>query len=105
MPAGVDLTQFLQFGLLGVVFLCVVMKKYIVPEWTLKQLEDQRTQELKAKDDQIVILKADKLELKDALSQLQKLTQNEVIPALVRANQLSAEYLTEIGDRKRDAQP
>lgn len=103
MPTGIDVTSFLQFGLLGMVFLCVVLKKYIVPEWTLKQLEEQRAQEINAKNEQIETLKVDKQELKDSLDQLQELTRTEIIPALVRANQLSSEYLTEIADRGRNA--
>lgn len=102
---GVDVTQFLQFGLLGLVFVCVVMKKFLVPEWTLTQLQEQRDQEAKAKDEQIASLKADKAELKESLDQLQELTRTEIIPALVRANQLSSEYVTELTSRGRNAQP
>jgi len=94
--SGVNVTQFLQFGLLGVVFLCVVLRKYIVPEWSLRQLEDQRDAELKAKDEQIASLRADKAELKESLDQLQDLTRTEIIPALVRANQLQSAYVAEL---------
>ena len=35
-----DITQILQFGLLGLIFLCLVFRKWIVPEWTLKSAEE-----------------------------------------------------------------
>ena len=105
VASGVDVTQFLQFGLLGLVFACVILRRFLVPEWTLKQLEETSAKELKAKDEQIQALKVDKAELKDSLDQLQALTRTEIIPALVRANQLSAEYLADIAERgARNAQ-
>jgi predicted XRE-type DNA-binding protein len=98
---GVDLTQFLQFGLLGLIFVCIILKKFIVPEWSLRQLEDQHLSEMKLKDEQVTSLKADKQELKEALDALQELTRTEIIPALVRANQLSQEYVAELAGRRR----
>lgn len=103
VPA-IDIGQFLQFGLLGVIFVCVITKKFIVPEWVLKQMQDQYDAEAKLKDEQIASLKADKNELKQDLEQLQALTRTEVIPALVRATQLNAEYL-DTRQRGEDAQP
>lgn len=98
---GVDVTQFLQFGLLGIIFVCIILKKFIVPEWTLRQLEDQHESELRLKDDQLDSIKADKQELKESLDALQALTRTEIIPALVRANQLSQEYVAELAGRRR----
>ncbi len=89
----IDIAQFLQFGLLGVIFVCVITKKFIVPEWVLKQLQDQYNAESRLKDEQIASLKADKEELKQDLEQLQNIYRTDVIPALVRATQLNAEYL------------
>lgn len=89
----IDIAQFLQFGLLGVIFVCVITKKFIVPEWVLKQMQDQYDAESKLKDEQIASLKADKEELKEDLEQLQTIYRTDVIPALVRATQLNAEYL------------
>jgi hypothetical protein len=43
--AALDITQVLQFGLLGLIFLCLVFRKFIVPEWTLKQAEDRLERE------------------------------------------------------------
>lgn len=98
---SLDLTQFLQFGLLGAIFVCIILKKFIVPEWTLTQLQQQHDSELKLKDDQLVSLKSDKQELKESLDALQELTRTEIIPALVRANQLSQEYVAELAGRRR----
>lgn len=100
-PTGIDITQFLQFGLLGLIFACVVMKKFIVPEWTLKQQEEGHNRELKVKDAQIAALEADKAELKESLTSLQALTRDQIIPALVRSNQLSADYVSELSDSNR----
>jgi uncharacterized protein YacL (UPF0231 family) len=100
---GVGIAEFLQFGLLGVIFLCLVMKKFIVPEWTLNALKEQHEASLKVKEEQISQLKADKDELKATAEQLQKLTREEVIPALVVANQMAADHLQWIRDH--DVQP
>lgn len=92
MPT-IDIAQFLQFGLLGVIFVCVITKKFIVPEWVLNQLQAQYDAEAKLKDEQIASLKVDKEELKADLEQLQTIYRTDVIPALVRATQLNAEYM------------
>lgn len=101
--SSVGIATFLQFGLLGVIFVCVVMKKFIVPEWTLTALKEQYEQQIKVKEDQIAALKADKEELKTTAEQLQKLTRDEMIPALVVANQMAAEHVQWIKDH--DVQP
>jgi uncharacterized protein YacL (UPF0231 family) len=101
--SSVGIATFLQFGLLGVIFVCVVMKKFIVPEWTLTALKEQYEQQIKVKEDQISALKADKEELKTTAEQLQKLTRDEMIPALVVANQMAAEHVQWIKDH--DVQP
>lgn len=100
-PVKIDLTQFLQFGILGLIFLCVILRKYLVPEWTLKQQQEQGEKELKLKDEQIVALQQDKKDLSESLGQLQALTRDQIIPALVRANQLSADYVTQLAQRGR----
>lgn len=100
---SVDITQFLQFGLLGLIFVMIVAKKFLVPEWTLNQLSDAHILALGAKDERIASLEADKVELKENLAQLQALTRDQIIPALVRANQLSADYVNELAGQKRRA--
>ena len=99
--AGIDITQFLQFGLLGLIFACVIAKKFLVPEWTLRQSVEQSAKELALKDERIAALEADKAELKVSLEQLQSLTRDQIIPALVRSNQLSADYVSELAQQKR----
>jgi uncharacterized protein YacL (UPF0231 family) len=98
LTGSFGVATFLQFGLLGVVFLCIVMKKFIVPEWTLTALKDQYEAQIKVKEDQISALKDDKEELKVTAEQLQKLTRDEMIPALVVANQMAAEHVQWIKD-------
>jgi hypothetical protein len=103
MPT-IDIAQFLQFGLLGVIFVCVVTKKFIVPEWILKQMQDQYDAEARLKDEQIASLKTDKAELKEDLEQLQTIYRTDVIPALVRATQLNAEYMDHKARGEQNAQ-
>lgn len=97
---AIDITQFLQFGLLGLIFACVVAKKFLVPEWTLRQTQENKDQELKLKDERIAALESDKDELKESLASLQALTRDQIIPALVRSNQLSADYVSELAAQK-----
>lgn len=98
---AIDITQFLQFGLLGLIFAMVLVKKFLVPEWTLKSQQDAHEAALAAKDERISSLEADKAELKESLAQLQGLTRDQIIPALVRSNQLSADYVQELANQKR----
>ena len=48
-----DLNQiftFAQFGLLGVFFVMLISKKYVVPKWTLDSMEENHKRELDDKD-------------------------------------------------------
>ncbi len=88
-PVPFDITQILQFGLLGLIFLCLVFRKFVVPEWTLKQAEEKA--------------KADKEELthrlaetREQLEKLQDVFQDQLIPALTRATEINARYNEEL---------
>ena len=84
-----DITQVLQFGLLGLIFLCLVFRKFIVPEWTLKAQEER--------------LAAEKAELvqrlnetREQLERLQAVFQDQMIPALTQATSINARYTDEL---------
>jgi hypothetical protein len=99
---GLDLTQiftFAQFGLLGIFFVMLVSKKFVVPKWTLDDLKEAHDRELAVKDSIIDSHKADIVELKKTVADLQNLTSEKMIPALVQANTLSAAYVSELARR------
>ncbi len=80
-----DITQVLQFGLLGLIFLCLVFRKFIVPEWTLKQSEDRAEAEKADLERRLT-------ETREQLDKLQDVFQDQMIPALPRATEINARY-------------
>lgn len=82
-----------QFGFLGLVLIDLVgPHKYLVPRWSLDA-------QIKVKDEVIQTQRDDIAELKLANSQLQVLTQEKMIPALVQATEVSRAYVTELARR------
>lgn len=99
---GLDLTQiftFAQFGLLGIFFVMLISKKFVVPKWTLDDLKEAHERELLVKDDIVAGQKEDIVELRKNVRDLQALTSEKMIPALVQANTLSAAYVSELARR------
>lgn len=94
-----DLFSFAQFGLLGIFFVMLISKKWVVPKWTLDDLKESHARELQAKDEVVATQKADIAELKATVTELQDLTRDRMIPALVQANALSAAYVAELSRR------
>lgn len=93
------LLPFINFGLIAVLLIMAVKKVGFVPKWTLDDLKEAHERELKVKDQVIAGKDADLRELKEANSALQMLTREQVIPALVRSNQLSADYVQQLAER------
>jgi hypothetical protein len=86
---GFDIQIVLQYGLLGLIFLCLVFRKFIVPEWVLKSTEDRHEKE-KAE-------LADRLNhTREQLDKLQDVFQDQMIPALTRATEVNARYIEEM---------
>ena len=83
----------------GVFFVMLVSKRFVVPKWTLDDLKDAHDRELKVKDEIISNQKSDITELKKTVADLQSLTSEKMIPALVQANTLSAAYVAELARR------
>lgn len=99
---GIPLAQVFsvaQFGLLGVFFIMLISKKWVVPKWTLDDLKAAHERELAVKDEIISGQRADMIELKKTVGDLQALTSEKMIPALVQANTLSAAYVAELARR------
>ena len=98
IPLG-QIFSFAQFGLLGIFFIMLISKKWVVPKWTLDDLKDAHARELAVKDEIISGHRADIVELKKTVTDLQSLTSEKMIPALVQANTLSAAYVAELARR------
>lgn len=105
--------SFAQFGLLGIFFVMLVSKKFVVPKWTLDTLEDNHQREIKDRDEAfareiatkdvlIASLEADKRELKKNLDDLQDLTRQQMLPAMIEANRLTAAYVETLARRSGD---
>jgi hypothetical protein len=90
---------FLNFGIIGILVVMLVSKRWVVPKYTLDDLMVAHQRELAVKDALIEGYRADIAELKEINNQLQNLTREQMIPALVRANQLSADYVAELAKR------
>jgi hypothetical protein len=84
-----DITQILQFGLLGLIFLCLIFRKFIVPEWTLKQAEEKSQAEKAELIERLT-------ETREQLNSLQAVFQDKMIPALTRATEINARYTDEL---------
>jgi hypothetical protein len=111
--SGIDLSQIAQiaqFGLLGVFFVMLISKKYVVPKWTLDSLEETHARELKDKDDaharelalrDVITAESAKreAELKKNLDELQDLTRQQMLPAMIEANRLTALYVETLAKR------
>lgn len=103
---GLNLTligQILQFGLIGLLLAAVLTKKFVVPRWTYDEALTQKDVVIAEKDRVLADKDDDIQELKESLNSLQALTREQMIPALVRANQLSAEYVAEIAQGRQQA--
>lgn len=84
-----DVTSILQFGLLGLIFLCVVFRRFIVPEWTLTLAEAHGKAEKAALEERVA-------ELQQQVTRLQTAYQDLIIPALTRSTEINATYLEEL---------
>lgn len=84
-----DIWNLIQFGLLGVAFVCLVTGKFIVTEREMTKAEarhGQREAELKADNDR----------LRGQVEKLQALTEEQTIPSLTRATEIVARYTEEL---------
>lgn len=96
-----DLTSYLlHYGPFGLIFVdAFITRKVLMPIWAHKELMKAKDKTVSDRDKTITEKNNDIKELKTDLSKLQSLTRDQMLPALVRANQLSADYLAEITRR------
>lgn len=85
---GFDVWNLVQFGFVGFVLVCFMIRKFLVPEWTLRQAEERHAQEMAGKDAEIASLKSQ-------VERLQGMTEQQMIPALTRSTEIVARYTEE----------
>ena len=81
---AIDLTQVLQFGFVGVVLLCLMFGKYLVPEWVLTREREACEESLRQRDAEIERLRSDIDELKVQLREASEVYSERVVPTLTR---------------------
>jgi hypothetical protein len=88
-----DLWNLIQFGLLGVGFVCLAAGKWIVPEWVLRRAEERHAKELAE-------VRAERDGYKGQVERLQVVTIEQMIPALTRATEVAATYNEELARQR-----
>lgn len=97
---GSFIAQIAQYGILGLLFADVAaFHKVLVPRWSVDTIEKANAAAMQLKDELILSIRADNVELKNANKQLQELTQERLIPALVQATDVSRAYVAELARR------
>lgn len=95
-----------QFGMFGLVFFDVfVTRKFFIPKWSKDEAITGKDELIALRDEVIAEKNADIAELKTSLAKLQDITRDQILPALVRSNQLSADYVQEITHRAYPGPP
>lgn len=88
------LAPIVSTGIVGVLFIMVLFRIKIMPTYVYDDAMEQ-------KDKEIARLEKDNGELKESNQALRTLTEQQIIPALVRANQLSADYASDLAAERR----
>lgn len=94
----VDIWNLVQFGFVGFVLVCMTIRKWIVPEWTLRQAEERHAVTVAGKDTEIAALKSQ-------VERLQDVTHNQTLPALLRSAEIVARYNEEAAHKRWAAAP
>jgi F0F1-type ATP synthase membrane subunit b/b' len=89
----VDIWGLIQFGFVGFVLVCMTIRKWIVPEWTLKAAEERHVEAVRSKDAEITALKSQ-------VERLQDVTHNQTLPALLRSAEIVAKYNEEAAHKR-----
>lgn len=89
----------LSTGMVGIVLLMLIFEIGLVTKKSLERLEGSVKMELEQKDEIIRGKDADIVELKAANADLQRLTGEKMIPALVQATEVSRAYVSELAKR------
>jgi hypothetical protein len=88
------LAPILSTGIVGLLFLMLLFRVKIMPTYVY---DDYKVE----KEKEIARLDKENDDLKEANSALRTLTEQQIIPALVRANQLSADYAQDLAAERR----
>lgn len=88
------LAPILSTGVVGLFLLMLLFRIKIMPTYVH---DDWKTE----KEKEIARLEKESDDLKEANSALRTLTEQQIIPALVRANQLSADYAQDLAAERR----
>ena len=101
--SGLDPTNLigpiLSTGLVGVVLIMVMFEIGLVTKKSLERLVASYKAELDLKDAVLRGKEADLADLKAVNADLQRLTSEKMIPALVQATEVSRAYVTELAKR------
>ncbi len=89
----------LSTGLVGVVLVMLIFEIGLVTKKSLERLVESHKAELAEKDRVITGKDADLADLKAANADLQRLTSEKMIPALVQATEVSRAYVSELAKR------
>jgi hypothetical protein len=92
-PKSLDVVSLLQFGFVGFVLVCILARKFLVPEWVYREAQERNAKDL-----------ADERErnekLTGQLERLQNVFQDQMIPALTRSTEVNATYNEELAHRR-----
>lgn len=91
---GALLAPILSTGLVGIFLLMLLFKIKVMPSYVYDDAKEVWDKDREKFEKDIA-------DLKEANTSLRTLTENQIIPALVRANQLSADYATDLADERR----
>lgn len=106
IPAsGFDAIEpFVNVGIVGIILLCIVFRKFFVPEWVLKDAEARHQRELDSKEAnhkrEIDAKAADIAELKKMVADGAKQLNDQVIPAFTRSIDVNREYVELLRTRR-----
>lgn len=88
------LTPIISTGVVGLFLLMLLFRIKVMPTYVYDEYKIE-------KDKEIARLEKENDDLKEANSALRTLTEQQIIPALVRANQLSADYAQDLAAERR----
>jgi len=95
---------FVNVGIVGIILLCLVFKKFFVPEWVLKDAEARHQREREEKDtrhaQEMAAKDADITELKKMVADGAKQLNDQVIPAFTRSIDVNREYVELLRTRR-----
>jgi hypothetical protein len=96
--SGVDVLKvvspILGTGLVGVMFLMVIFRIKIMPTYVYDEAKKEWERER-------IRLEEENSDLKQSNQALRTMTEGQIIPALVRSNQLSADYAADLAAERR----